>query len=185
MTILLSVMSSGNVNTREAVTINQAKFASPMFELLAHQWFCEKPFEVWATKDCGRSSVMHPPGDLRGYSVLWVSSTEKCVSLKQVFHWWILMTAAVSQLNYEINTREQWQKIKVIECCRESYRNTKYCLYRNGLLILQLYFKDNALNKRIKAIVEKILSEIRPVRQSFSNWTFFNSVNLRLPCHIW
>lgn len=64
--ILLSLMLSGEVNSSEAVT-KQAEFASPLFEPPAHQWFCQKPLEVWARKGCGRSSVMRPPGDQRGY----------------------------------------------------------------------------------------------------------------------
>lgn len=59
------MMSSGKVNTSEAVIINQVEFVSPVFEPPCHQGFCEKPFEVWARKGCGRSSVMHPPGDRR------------------------------------------------------------------------------------------------------------------------
>jgi len=68
--ILLSVTSSGKVNTSEALTINQVEFASHVFEPPGHKWFFEKPFEVWATKGCGRSSVMCPPGDRSGYPVL-------------------------------------------------------------------------------------------------------------------
>lgn len=133
--ILLSVMAS----THEAVIINQVEFASPVFEPQGHQWFCEKPFQVWARKDWGRSLAKCPPGELRGYSVLWASSTGECPSLKKGVYWRILNIAVISELHYEIYIREHWQKIKVIEYCRESYRNIKYFLYRNGLLILQLF----------------------------------------------
>lgn len=58
--IILSVKLSGNVNTSEAVITNQVELASPVFEPLDHQRFCEKSFDVWARKGCGRSSVMYP-----------------------------------------------------------------------------------------------------------------------------
>lgn len=171
-------MSSGKVNTSEAVIINQVEFVSPVFEPPCHQGFCEKPFEVWARKGCGRSSVMHPPGDRRGCSVLWASRTGKRGSLKKVFYWWILKTAAISELNYEINTREQWQKIKVIEYCRESYRNIKYFFYRNWLLTL--YFKDDTLTKWIKAIFEKTIWK-EASKPEFLKLAFFQLCEFRTP----
>lgn len=76
-----SVMSPGKVNTSKAVMINQVEFASPVFahhlvtrgfvrscsrfELEKAQSSTE---QLW--KFSGRSSIMGPPGDCRGYSVL-------------------------------------------------------------------------------------------------------------------
>lgn len=72
--------TSENCFISDVIIINKIEFASPVSEALGHQWFCEKPFEVWARKGYGRSSITHPPADWRGYSVLWVSSTGKCAS---------------------------------------------------------------------------------------------------------
>lgn len=77
--------TSENCFISDVIIINQIVFASPVFEALGQQWFCEKPLEVWARKGCGRSSVMRPPADWREYSVLWVSSTGKCASSKEGF----------------------------------------------------------------------------------------------------
>lgn len=77
----LSVMLSGKVNTSKAVAINQSEFASPVFaHHLVTSGFvksCSRfglkkaqssTEELW--KFSGRSSIMGPPGDCRGYSVL-------------------------------------------------------------------------------------------------------------------
>lgn len=92
----LSVMSPGKVNTRKAVAINQVEPASPVFaNSLVTSVFvrsCSRfglekaqgsTEEFW--KFSGRSSIMVPPGDHRGYSVLWVSSTGICPSSKKGF----------------------------------------------------------------------------------------------------
>lgn len=77
----LSGMSPGKVNTSKAVSINQVEFASPVFanHLVTSSFLrsCSRfglektqssTEELW--KFSGRSSLMSPPGNHRGYSVL-------------------------------------------------------------------------------------------------------------------
>lgn len=67
---------------------------------------------------------------------------------------------------------KQWQKIKVIEHCRESYGDINVFVQKWITYSSALYFKDNALQKWIKAIFQKILSERTPISQ-FLKMTFF------------